>query len=102
MLMNTGTRDESEKQLGMAHFTEHMLFKGTQKRKAYHLLNRMESVGGEVDAYTTKEETCVSSSFMVEFYDRAIELINDIVFCSVFPQREIEKERDVIVDEINT
>ena len=102
MLMNTGTRDESEKQLGMAHFTEHMLFKGTQKRKAYHLLNRMESVGGEVDAYTTKEETCVSSSFMVEFYDRAIELINDIIFCSVFPQREIEKERDVIVDEINT
>lgn len=102
MLMNTGTRDESERQLGMAHFTEHLLFKGTRKRKAYHLLNRMESVGGEVDAYTTKEETCVSSSFMVEFYERAIELINDIVFFSTFPQREIEKECDVIVDEINT
>lgn len=102
MLMNTGTRDEDERQLGMAHFTEHMLFKGTRKRKAYHLLNRMESVGGEVDAYTTKEETCVSSSFLVEFYERAIELLNDVVFNSVFPQREIEKECDVIVDEINT
>ena len=102
MLMNTGTRDEDERQLGIAHFTEHMLFKGTQKRKAYHLLNRMESVGGEVDAYTTKEETCVSSSFLVEFYERAIELLNDVVFNSVFPQREIEKECDVIVDEINT
>lgn len=102
ILINTGTRDESPRQHGMAHFTEHMLFKGTTKRKAYHLLNRMESVGGEVDAYTTKEETCVSSSFLVEFYDRAIELLNDIVFCSVFPQREVEKECDVIVDEINT
>lgn len=102
MLMNTGTRDESERQLGMAHFTEHMLFKGTGKRKAYHLLNRMESVGGEVDAYTTKEETCVSSSFLVEFYERAVELLNDVVFNSIFPQREIEKECDVIVDEINT
>lgn len=102
ILMNTGTRDENEHQLGIAHFTEHMLFKGTGKRKAYHLLNRMESVGGEVDAYTTKEETCVSSSFLVEFYERAIELLNDVVFNSVFPQREVVKECDVIVDEINT
>lgn len=62
----------------------------------------MESVGGEVDAYTTKEETCVSASFLVEFYERAVELINDVVFNSVFPQKEIEKECDVIVDEINT
>lgn len=102
VLLNTGTRDESERQIGIAHFTEHMLFKGTEKRKAYHLLNRMESVGGEVDAYTTKEETCVSASFLVEFYERAVELLNDVIFNSVYPQREIDKECDVIVDEINT
>ncbi len=102
MLINTGTRDENERQIGIAHFTEHMLFKGTKKRKAYHLLNRMESVGGEVDAYTTKEETCVSASFLVEFYERAIELFNDVIFNSVYPQKEIDKECDVIIDEINT
>lgn len=102
ILVNVGTRDENEDQIGIAHFTEHLLFKGTSKRRAYHILNRMESVGGEIDAYTTKEETCLMSSFLVEFYERAIELLDDVVFNSTFPQKEIEKERDVIIDEINS
>jgi predicted Zn-dependent peptidase len=102
IIINTGTRDEDKNQHGIAHFTEHMLFKGTKKRKAFHVLSRMEDVGGEIDAYTTKEETCISASFLHEFYERAIELINDVVFNSVFPQKEIEKEREVIIDEINS
>jgi predicted Zn-dependent peptidase len=100
LIINTGTRDEDIDQHGIAHFTEHMLFKGTKKRKAFHVLSRMEDVGGEIDAYTTKEETCISTSFLYEFYERAIELINDVIFNSIFPQKEIEKEKEVIIDEI--
>lgn len=102
IIINTGTRDEDANQHGIAHLTEHMLFKGTKKRKAFHVLSRMEDVGGEIDAYTTKEETCISSSFLHEFYERAIELMNDIIFNSTFPYKEIEKEREVIIDEINS
>ena len=79
-----------------------MLFKGTKKRRAFHVLSRMEDVGGEIDAYTTKEETCVSASFLNEFYERAIELISDVIFNSTFPEKEIEKEKEVIIDEINS
>lgn len=102
IIINTGTRDEDEKEHGIAHFTEHMLFKGTKKRKAFHVLSRMEDVGGEIDAYTTKEETCISASFLHEFYERAIELMNDVVFNSTFPKKEMDKEREVIIDEINS
>lgn len=100
--VNAGTRDEAEGEFGLAHFVEHMLFKGTAKRKAWHILNRMENVGGELNAYTTKEETFVYSIFMEEHFDRAAELLADLVFHSRFPQQEIEKEVDVILDEINS
>jgi predicted Zn-dependent peptidase len=79
-----------------------MLFKGTKKRKAYHILSRLEDVGGELNAYTTKEETAVHASFLKEDYERAIELISDITFSSVFPEKEIEKEKDVVIEEINS
>ncbi len=102
IIINTGTRDEAENEHGIAHLTEHMLFKGTKRRRAFHVLSRMDDVGGEMDAWTTKEETCISASFLNEFYERAIELINDVIFNSVFPPREIEKEREVIIDEINS
>lgn len=100
--VNAGTRDEEEHEFGLAHFVEHMIFKGTQKRKAWHILNRMENVGGELNAYTTKEETFVYSVFMEEHYSRAFELLADLIFHSQFPQQEIEKEVDVILDEINS
>lgn len=100
--INTGTRDELPEEYGMAHFIEHLLFKGTQKRKAHHILNRMELVGGELNAYTTKEETFIYSVFLKEDFERALELLTDLVFKSGFPENEIDKERDVILDEINS
>ena len=100
LVIQAGTRDEGEGESGLAHFIEHVLFKGTHARKAFHILNRMESVGGEVNAYTTKEETWITSSQRTEHTERALELIADIAFNSVFPEGELEKERDVILDEI--
>lgn len=100
--VNAGTRDEESDEFGLAHFVEHMVFKGTEKRKAWHILNRMENVGGELNAYTTKEETFIYSIFMEEHYDRAFELLTDLIFNSRFPEQEIEKEVDVILDEINS
>lgn len=102
LIINCGSRDEQETEQGLAHFIEHVIFKGTAKRKAYHILSRMEDVGGEINAFTTKEETCVYSSFMPEFYDRALELLHDIVFNSTFPSKELTKEKTVIIDEINS
>lgn len=102
LLINTGSRDEGEHEHGVAHFIEHMVFKGTRKRKAYHVISRLEDVGGEINAYTTKEETCVYASFMKEDYSRAIELLKDIIFDSTFPEKEIKREKEVIIDEINS
>jgi predicted Zn-dependent peptidase len=102
LIINTGSRDETVPEHGIAHFIEHMLFKGTKKRKAYHILCRLEDVGGELNAYTTKEETAIHASFLKEDYERAIELISDITFNSVFPEKEIEKEKDVVIEEINS
>lgn len=102
LIINSGSRDETDPEHGIAHFIEHMLFKGTKKRKAYHILSRLEDVGGELNAYTTKEETAIHASFLKEDYERAIELISDITFNSVFPEKEIEKEKDVVVEEINS
>ena len=102
LIINTGSRDETDPEHGIAHFIEHMLFKGTKKRKAYHILSRLEDVGGELNAYTTKEETAVHASFLKEDYERAIEIISDITFNSVFPEKEIEKEKDVVIEEINS
>lgn len=100
--INAGTRDEEEKESGLAHFVEHLIFKGTQKRKAWHILNRMENVGGDLNAFTNKEETLIYSSFLNAHFDRAVELLVDIVFHSTFPQQEIDKEVDVVLDEIQS
>lgn len=100
--IDVGTRDEADNEQGMAHFVEHLIFKGTQKRKAWHILNRMENVGGDLNAYTNKEETVVYAAFLTEHFERALELLGDIVFHSVFPQHEIEKETEVIIDEIQS
>jgi predicted Zn-dependent peptidase len=102
LIMNTGSRDEELSEHGITHLIEHLVFKGTNKRKAFHILSRMEDVGGELNAYTTKEETCIHASFFNNYYDRAFEIIRDISFNSVFPQKEIIKEKEVVVDEINS
>ena len=93
LIINAGSRDELPEEEGIAHFIEHVIFKGTGKRKAYHILSRLEDVGGELNAYTTKEDTCLYASFLPGDYERALELFADIVFNSVFPAREIEKKR---------
>ena len=100
LIIGVGSRDERPEEEGIAHFIEHVIFKGTEKRKAFHILRRIEDVGGELNAYTTKEETFVYSIFMEEHYQRAFELLTDLIFHSQFPQQEIEKEVDVILDEI--
>lgn len=100
-MINAGSRDEKKREQGLAHLIEHMLFKGTEKRKTYHILNRLDSVGGELNASTTKEDTAIYASFLNEYFERAIELICDIAFHSTFPEKEIKKEKDVIIDEIN-
>lgn len=102
MVVNAGSRDESDDEAGMAHFIEHMLFKGTTHRRAGHIINRLENVGGELNAYTTKEETVVYAGVLNEHFPRAIELIADIVFHSTFRQKEIDKEVVIIVDEIQS
>jgi predicted Zn-dependent peptidase len=100
--INTGTRDEDINEQGMAHFIEHLIFKGTKKRKSFHVLSRLEDVGGELNAYTTKEETCIHASFLKEHYQRTFELLADILFNSSFPDKAIESEKDVVIDEINS
>ena len=100
--IDAGTRDEEPTEQGMAHFCEHMLFKGTQHRRAWHILNRMEAVGGDLNAYTTKEETFVYAAFMREHLQRAVNLVMDVVFNSTYPQHEIDKEVEVIAEEIDS
>ncbi len=102
LTINAGSRDETPKEQGLAHFIEHLVFKGTSKRRAYQILSHMENVGGEINAYTSKEDTCIYASFMNMHYGRCLDLISDIVFSSVFPDKEIEKEKDVVIDEINS
>ncbi len=102
LMVNTGSRDETESENGIAHLIEHLIFKGTNKRKAYHVLSRIENVGGDLNAFTTKEETCIYASFLSPYYKHSLELFADVAFNSIFPQKELEKEKDVIVDEINS
>lgn len=101
-VVNAGTRHELPHEAGMAHFIEHILFKGTTHRKSHHILNRMEAVGGELNAYTTKEETFIYSLFLENDFERALELLSDLFFNATFPPEEIEREKDVILDEINS
>lgn len=100
-ILDIGSRDETEQQQGMAHFWEHMAFKGTEKRKAFHILNRLDSVGGELNAYTTKEKVCFYASVLDKHLENALELLTDITFHSVFPEKQIEKERGVILEEMS-
>ena len=102
LIINTGSRDELKKENGLAHFIEHVIFKGTKKRKAYHVLSRLEDVGAEITAYTSKEETILQAAFLHQHYERSLELIADIVINSTFPQKELNKEKEVIIDEINS
>jgi len=102
LMMKAGTRDEEKGKDGLAHFIEHCLFKGTKHRKSFHILNRLEVIGGELNAYTTKEETCLHASVMNRYFERAIDLIADVAYNSIFPEKEIEKEKEVITDEIRS
>ncbi|MFM8242141.1 MAG: M16 family metallopeptidase, partial [Crocinitomicaceae bacterium] len=97
-----GSRFENNTEIGLAHFLEHCLFKGTTKRKPFHILSRLDSVGGELNAFTSKEELCIHASFTNEHTERSIELLADISMNSTFPEKEIEKEKEIILDEINS
>lgn len=102
LLIDVGSRDEKEGCYGIAHLIEHMLFKRTEKRNTSRIINRIESVGGELNAYTTKEYTCIHASILNEYLDRALDLFEDIVFHSTFPEDELIKEKQVIFDEISS
>lgn len=100
--IDAGTRNEEPGEEGLAHFCEHVTFKGTERRKAWHILNCLESVGGDLNAYTNKEGTVYYSAILKEHIARAVDLLTDIVFHSVYPQAEIDKEVEVICDEIES
>ena len=100
--INAGTRDEEPGEEGLAHFCEHVTFKGTERRKAWHILNCLESVGGDLNAYTNKEGTVYYAAILKEHIARAVDLLSDIVFHSTYPQQEIDKEVEVICDEIES
>lgn len=102
VVINVGSRDEEEHQYGMAHLIEHMLFKGTEKRNSRHIINRLEDIGGELNAFTSKEETVIYTTVLNEYTERALELLADVVFHSTFQQKEIDKEVEVILDEIQS
>ncbi len=100
--VNAGTRDERPGEEGMAHFCEHITFKGTSRRRAWHILNALESVGGDLNAFTNKEDTVYHAAVLKEHVARAVDLLTDIVFHSTYPQAEVEKEVGVICDEIES
>lgn len=100
-VLDIGSRDEEVSQEGLAHFWEHMAFKGTSKRKSFHIINRLEAVGGDLNAYTTKEKIWFHASVLDQHFERALELLKDITFDSVFPEKEIEKEKNVILEEMS-
>ncbi|MBP3425177.1 MAG: insulinase family protein [Rikenellaceae bacterium] len=102
LMVNAGSRDELPEELGAAHLTEHTLFKGTTRRKAYQINCRLENLGGELNAFTTKEDTTIHATTLRGDFSKAVELIGDIVFNSTFPDREVEREKEVVIDEINT
>lgn len=101
-MINAGTRDERKGEEGIAHFTEHGFFKGTEHRKAYQVNCRLENLGGELNAFTSKEDTTVHATVLRGDFTKAVELLADVVFHSTFPDKELDKEREVILDEINT
>lgn len=100
IMLDIGSRDEQPHQQGLAHFWEHMAFKGTEKRKSYHIITRLEIIGGELNAYTTKEKVCFHASVLDAHFEKAVDLLADITFHSIFPERQIERERGVILEEM--
>lgn len=100
IMLDIGSRDERPHQQGLAHFWEHMAFKGTEKRSNLQIINKLENVGGELNAYTTKEKICFHASVLSEHFEKAMDLVSDITFHSVFPDKQIERERNVILEEI--
>ena len=102
LVVNAGSRDEHPDQYGLAHFTEHAFFKGTRRRRAWQVNCRLENLGGELNAFTTKEDTTIHATTLRGDFPKAVELIADIAFRSTFPDRELEREKEVIADEINT
>lgn len=100
--IGVGSRHETGSDEGIAHFIEHSLFKGTTHRRAHHISSRIDGIGGELNAFTTKEETCIYATSLAEHLPRCLELFADILFCSTFPDAEIEKEKDVVLEEINS
>lgn len=102
LVINAGTRDEHPSEYGLAHFAEHAFFKGTVRRRAYQVNCRLENLGGELNAYTTKEDTTIHATVLRSDFAKAVELLADIAFHSTFPERELAREREVILDEINT
>lgn len=101
IMLDIGSRDELAGEEGLAHFWEHMAFKGTKKKNNLQIINRLEIYGGELNAYTTKEKICFHASILSPYFERALELLTDITFESVFPEKELEKERSVILEEMS-
>ncbi|MCB0497852.1 MAG: insulinase family protein [Cyclobacteriaceae bacterium] len=100
IVLDVGSRDEEPDQYGIAHFWEHMAFKGTKSRKAHHIINSIDSVGGELNAYTTKEKIYFYTSVLDRFVDKAFDILSDITFHSIFPEKQIERERQIILEEM--
>ncbi len=101
IMLDIGSRDEKDHEQGIAHFWEHMAFKGTKKRKAFHVINRLESLGGELNAYTTKEKICFYAAVLDQHLDKSVELLSDITFHSTFPEEQLDMERQVILEEMS-
>lgn len=101
IVLDVGSRDENLDTQGIAHFWEHMAFKGTRKRKTLDIINGLDSIGGELNAYTDKEKIAFYASVRNEYFERAVDLLSDITFYSVFPEKELEKERGVILEEMS-
>lgn len=99
-ILDVGSRDELPNQQGIAHFWEHMAFKGTQKRNSFYIINRLENLGGELNAYTTKEKIVFHASLLATHFTKAVDLLADITFFSTFPSKEIAKEKGVILEEM--
>ncbi len=99
LFINAGSRDETLPEKGIAHFIEHVIFKGTKNRRSYQIFNCIENLGGELNAYTEKEDTCIHCSVLKEDFEKAAEVIADVIFNSIFPEKELEKEKDIILDE---
>lgn len=102
VMINSGSRDEPDDKAGLAHFIEHVLFKGTLKRNTFQVLNRLEAVGGDLNAYTTKEQMCIHASFLSGYLDRALDLLSDVLFRPTFPEGELRKEKNVVLDELDS